>query len=49
MVTQLYKNLVTSTVAKKEQKERRSKSQRQLQKEEVLYTEQARSMVKQRK
>ena len=41
--------MTTSTAAEKERKERRSRSQRQLQKEGVLYTEQARSMVKQHK
>ena len=40
--------MTTSTTAEKERKERRSRSQRQLQKEGVLYTEQARNMIKQR-
>ena len=37
------------TVTKRERKERRNKDQRQLQTREVLYTEQAREMTKQRK
>ena len=46
--TQFQRDLTTFTAAEKERRERRTRSQRQLQTGGVLYPEQARNMVKQR-